>query len=257
MVRTKENEVGVGVAVFRALRCIVAISSGLFAANMGHLAKRIRRRFARFIRAEPGLAICERAASGRIGPQNFCGLVRDRHFDPNDGLVAGGASENHCLGSIYLNFENEQRLRVYNRKRTAGRSDLLTSQRRSISSPFAEVLSPSDLTFHGRHKIDELCPAHSAMSDRACGHYPLCEIVLGLLESSQPKPIASNSSSRQAAACVPEALGWQLRVGRSCLWHRRCPCAGPITPGRALVLGPFRLLRPAQSRTKPRAIIAA
>lgn len=95
------------------------------------------------------------------------------------------------------------------------------------------------------------------MSDGTVRDRPFRKIILRLSEAGQAEAEREDASPCHATACVPKRSGWQLRAGRSCRWHRRCPCAGPITPGRALVLDRVRKLRPARTRVKPRAIIAA
>ena len=63
-----------------------------------------------------------------------------------------------------------------------------------------------------------------------------------------------------AASRATKSPGWrepQLRVGRFRFWHRRCPCAGPTTPDRALALDRVRSRRPSRSPVESPATIAA
>ena len=80
------------------------------------------------------------------------------------------------------------------------------------------------------------------------------------LSSRCLNPPQGTAPPRYAASGATKSPGWReprLRVGRFLLWHRRCPCAGPATPDRALALDRVRSRRPSRSPVEFPATIAA
>jgi hypothetical protein len=62
-------------------------------------------------------------------------------------------------------------------------------------------------------------------------------------------PPKRTAPSGYAASCASKPPGWReprLRSGRFRFRHRRCPCAGPVTPCRALALDRARSRRPSR-----------